>query len=290
MDHRTHFALLALALTGCIQSNATADDPERDAAIDAGARDAGEPEPSPVPDPDPGPAPDCEAVPTCPPGYDRVQACEPGAVCETVMACGDSVLCQTCPPGAGLFCPEGSYEVEECTNDGSCFGYTDCAGSISCESCDVCPEGMLRVEACPPGVACHQCDGDGDGLFPICAPEAAVRCPPHTIEVDACLPGDPLCWVLDDGAACLSNICPVGNGCGGGEANPVDACAEDALGCFERDFCGDALTCEVVSHDCDACVPRCPEGQREVDRCAPDGRPCLYIAECCTELFCQPDP
>lgn len=295
----TALALLALGLSGCIKSTATADDPEANAGDaqlgdaqlgDAQVEDAALPgDPIPLPEPAPEPEQNCDAEPVCPPGYDQVEVCEQSAICETVTECGGSILCQICPPGAGLVCPNGTYEVDLCTNDGACFEISDCGGSIACESCDVCPDGMIRVQACPPGAACHQCDGDNDGTFPICAPEDAVRCPPQTTQVDDCLEDDPLCWVLDDGVACRSNICPVRNPCGGVEANPVAACAEDALGCFERTICGESLTCEVVSHDCDDCEPSCPMGYSRVQQCAPNGRPCLHIAECCTELYCQPD-
>jgi hypothetical protein len=216
-----------------------------------------------------------------------VQTCAENAVCETVAQCGDEILCQICPPGGGLVCPEGTYEVPVCTNDATCFGISDCGDSIQCESCDVCPEGMRRVEVCPPGADCHQCEGDGDGLFPICAPEDAIRCPPQTTQIDGCLPDDPLCWVLDDGTACASNICPVRAPCGGIEANPVDACSPDALECFERSICGETITCEVVTFDCDDCEPFCPDGWERVPTCAADGRACMRIAECCSEIYCQ---
>lgn len=283
---------IALMLSGCIQSTATADDPEGemlpDAAPDA-AVDQALPDGTFAPeDPTPSPiVPDCDAVPSCPPGYDQVEICSENAICDPVTECGQTILCEVCPPGGGLVCPEGMYEVAVCTNDGSCFGISDCSGSINCESCDVCPDGMIRVAACPPDTRCHQCQGDGDGLFPICAPEGAVRCPPHTVEIEGCPPDDPLCWVLDDGTACLSELCPVNVPCGGLEAQPVDACRPDALGCFERTLCGEALVCEVVSHDCDDCEPSCPEGWESVQRCAPDGRECMRIAECCNEIYCQ---
>ena len=286
--------VLALGLSGCIKSTSTADDPETDAQVgdaqlgDAQVGDAAPVlEPAPIPPPEPEPEQSCDAEPVCPRGYDQVQACEDGGVCETVTTCGDSILCQTCPPGAGFVCPEGMYEVDACTNDGSCFGITDCSGTIMCESCDVCPEGMIRVPDCLPDVPCFRCEGDGDGLFPACAPEDQVRCPPHTSQVDDCLEDDPLCWVLNDGTACLSTLCPVRSPCGGLEAEPVDACAPDSLGCFERTLCGDALTCEVVSHDCDDCEPSCPDGYSQVPQCVPDGRHCMRIAECCSELYCQ---
>ena len=230
-------------------------------------------------------------MPACPPGYDRVEACDPSAVCETIAECGLELLCQICPPGAGFICDEGAYEVEACTNDATCYELSDCSGSIACESCSVCPEGLIEVDYCPIDAACWSCPnvGDEDVAYPICAPADAVRCPPRTRPVEGCLPADQLCWVLDDGSACLSANCPYFNPCGGQEARRVRACPENTLGCFEREFCGEALICETISHDCDDCEPGCPMGYSPVPRCEPNGRDCVIVSECCAAVACESD-
>lgn len=244
-------ACLAL-LSACIEERAAKGDPAdarpaADARLDQGA-DASAPLDQGA-DVDGG---TCLAAPACPPGYDEVDACADAAICEVVAICGQEILCQICPPGAGFVCGDGFERVDACPPDVACEVYADCAGEY------------------------------------ICAPIVVVGCPAYTRAVDGCLPEDPLCWSLADGTACQSDLCPVGSRCGGIEAEVVDGCSADALGCFDRQICGEAITCQVVSHDCDDCEPSCPDGARQVDRCGPSGLPCVRIAECCTEIYCEP--
>lgn len=307
----------SLLLTACIDDRA----PTAEGEPDAQSVSDGEAAPDAALDAD---APDgfaCLAVPMCPPGYDEVEACGSGAVCETIAACGQSILCQICPPGAGFVCPDGLMPVDACPPGVDCVTYSDCAGDFICAPCVLeCPDDGVLVDACVDGdqlcerrTACGQafaclhpvCDMPDpcpNGTAPVpddvecddciiacgerCQPIGA-GCPAHTMAVDGCLPGDPLCWVLDDGRACMSTACPAGLPCGGDHATAVDACAEDALGCFERDLCGEHLVCQVIAHDCDDCEPVCESGWRAVGRCAPNGRACERRVACCSEVFCE---
>lgn len=203
-----------------------------------------------------------------------------------VDAAPDALIDASVPCKVDVICPPDTVEVEFCP-DQTCSTFEACGKEIVCHPCmpgpqQACPEGTQRDSACPDDVDCVEWT-DGCGRVDLCVP----LCPPHTTWVEACLEGDPACWTLDNGAACMSAGCrPVPPQAVCLERVPSDTCQGDPAGCETRVLCGYEADCVVGPRDCDDGPMNCEPGWRRSDTCAPDGQACTVHPNCNGLYFC----
>ena len=297
------------------------------AGPDAAGPDAARPDAAPVPDaatPICSAVPVCPPafapVDVCPAGFDCVSVAEcgveilcapatcncPGGWVETDLCAIDSPECQLLdqcetpmyclqvvdclvPPT----CPDGELKIAPCApNDAMCTLHSACGETFGCVSAECCE----RPNECPPDTfldptctaddaACARIDDCGRPRW--CRTQST--CPPHSHPVDACTLDDPLCWVLYDGQACLSDICPLADPCPAC-AIPVETCPAGES-CLRIRRCGDAQLCQFrpipPPGEGDACADSCEAGWQAVQGCRP-GRVCSRHLGCCgQELYCE---
>jgi hypothetical protein len=80
----------------------------------------------------------CEAVPSCKPGWVEVKGCVPDSECEKVTLCGTSIICQNADDclGPAPLCDQGDTQVataNDCPQDASCYSRSNgCGYTIWC--------------------------------------------------------------------------------------------------------------------------------------------------------------
>jgi hypothetical protein len=203
----------------------------------------------------------CELQCTPPEGCIEVEECRyaDDPYCEVVDQCGTACLNPTdCGPGAQPPCAEGVYAADCTLDDPHC----------------------VQVHACNSEHWCR------------------LPCPRHTEQVPVCLGGDPACWTLEDGTACMSTGCyPMNDEAVCVDWVPVDACESDAIPDLPEDACGmrflcgyEALCVQRPDRPCEDGIIDCGPNARASGRCAPDGRACTVHPSCNGLLFCVACP
>jgi hypothetical protein len=78
----------------------------------------------------------CDAEPSCKPGWYQVKGCVPDSECEKVTVCGTSIICQYVCEGPQPICDPGDTQVSsqsECLqDDAKCYSRTSCNFTIWC--------------------------------------------------------------------------------------------------------------------------------------------------------------
>ncbi len=217
------------------------------------------------PDPDCDDGPVCDAVATCPAGFDELVDFEcpnDGRECFwTDEVCGHSALCVQSEVACRAIptCPIGTTQVDVCRDDAICHSETLCDTTIYCEEelaqCDalpVCPRGSIQVPECGTDAACFEQSICGETIL--------------------CQREEPICLGLPS--------CEVGY-------VQTEMCPPD-VDCKETTVCGQTIVC-MPDEDpvtCDA-IPVCADGTMGWSQC-PFDMMCTEVTVCGETIYCHP--
>lgn len=262
---------------------------------------------------------ECELL--CPEGQRIVERCPAFEECETLVSCGEIVLCAPAVDGDGEeegsaggscqeppSCPAGSMEVESCPDEGVCTWINMCEVALICLEL---PDACAQEPLCPDGdrgVTDRSCPADDPvcyGHFHCSGPvvclrceELAESCPEEmvAVEEEECGEERELCERVDTCEETLFCQAPI---CEDPEApcpEPTirwEECSEEESSCFAlEDQCEETYFCGIPEEEQEDCraIPVCPEGTLEADleRCLLDGE-CELIAKCNQLIGCLPE-